>query len=68
MPFLIKALNNIKVGRCMKVSITITMNIVKGYNFDMSTFQSTQVDDIDEDVQEQDNNEDVKDLAYNLQQ
>ena len=68
MPFLVKALNNIKVGRSMKESIHITMNIVRSYNFDVQNFHNTQIEDIDEDVPAQDSVEEVKDLALNLQQ
>jgi len=68
MPFLLKALRNVKAGRCMKESISIIMNICKGYNFDMTHYSKNNIDDIDEEEPEdQDSLEDVKDLAWNLQ-
>jgi hypothetical protein len=65
-PFLLKALNNIKLGRCMKESISIVMNIVRGYNIDMEMYSNTHLDDIDEEAPETDNVEEVKDLAFSL--
>ena len=53
----------------MNQSISIAISVIKGYNTDSAHYSNTTVDDIDDDEPEdqQTNKEEVKDLAFSVQ-